>query len=205
MEGRCGMYQKRHGIFRGFTLAELLIALLILRVIAAFTIPKVLLAQQNQSNNAAAKEAAGTISAAYQAYVLQNGTFPTGSIQSFTPYLNYLAVDTSTNIDLWQTDTNRTCGGVYTCLKLHNGGMLLYATGETFAGTATTNAVYFLFDPDGREMGGTTNGPGKSVLFILYANGRLGTYGTALPNTTFASGLVLANPEPTFDPPYFSW
>ncbi|MBL8031855.1 MAG: prepilin-type N-terminal cleavage/methylation domain-containing protein [Candidatus Doudnabacteria bacterium] len=46
---------------KGFTLAELLIALVILGVIATFTIPKVLYANQNTKYNAIAKEAMGTI------------------------------------------------------------------------------------------------------------------------------------------------
>ncbi len=41
--------------FKGFTLAELLMALAILGVIATFTIPKILGAQQSSSSNAKAK------------------------------------------------------------------------------------------------------------------------------------------------------
>lgn len=51
---------------KGFTLAELLIALSILGVIATFTIPKVLQSQQNGKYNTMAKEAIATISQAYQ-------------------------------------------------------------------------------------------------------------------------------------------
>lgn len=43
----------------GFTLAELLIALTILGVIATFTIPKILTAQQASTYNAIAKETMG--------------------------------------------------------------------------------------------------------------------------------------------------
>ncbi|HEY9745532.1 MAG TPA: prepilin-type N-terminal cleavage/methylation domain-containing protein [Oculatellaceae cyanobacterium] len=49
----------------GFTLAELLIALSILGLIATFTIPKVLVAQQDMTYRANAKDVAAAISAAY--------------------------------------------------------------------------------------------------------------------------------------------
>jgi prepilin-type N-terminal cleavage/methylation domain-containing protein len=52
----------------GYTLAELLIALGILGVIAVFVIPKLLAIRSNQSYNSSAKEAAATISGAYQVY-----------------------------------------------------------------------------------------------------------------------------------------
>jgi len=188
----------------GFTLAELLIALAILGVVATFTIPKIITANTNSQYNASAKEVAATLSAAYQNYMDQNGMSASTSVGSITPYINYISVDSTSTIDLWQTGTTRTCNGFYTCLKLHNGGTLLYANTETFTGTNTTNAVYFLFDPDGQVTDGTTNGPGKSVEFWLYVNGSLKTAGTALPNTVFGGG-TFATPDPTRDPPYFAW
>ena len=50
----------------GFTLAELLIALAILGVIATFTIPKILTSQANSQRNAIAKEVMSMISGAHQ-------------------------------------------------------------------------------------------------------------------------------------------
>lgn len=52
-----------------FTLAELLIALAILGVIATFTIPKILATQQTQQYNAIAKDDIHMIVGAYQQYV----------------------------------------------------------------------------------------------------------------------------------------
>src|SRR5687768_5229337 len=118
----------------GFTLAELLIALAILGVIATFTIPKVLQSQSDGKYKAVAKEAAATISAAYDAYKLK--TTPTAATRSddLTPFMNYVKVDSTTWSDdvpgagAWQ------CGG--NCLLLHNGAILAFNPGETFNGTA---------------------------------------------------------------------
>ena len=64
---------------RGFTLAELLIALAILGVIATFAIPKVLNSQQDGKLNAIGKETAAALSEAYQVYRL-NSTVTTACV-----------------------------------------------------------------------------------------------------------------------------
>ncbi|MCE3235965.1 MAG: hypothetical protein K0Q50_2145 [Vampirovibrio sp.] len=52
--------------YPGFTLAELLISLSILGIIATFTIPKLLMNQRVSAYNASAHESAASISGAYQ-------------------------------------------------------------------------------------------------------------------------------------------
>lgn len=58
----------KHKTNKGFSLAELLISLLILSEIATFTIPKLISNQQASANNAKAKEVAGMIAGAFQSY-----------------------------------------------------------------------------------------------------------------------------------------
>ena len=189
---------------KGFTLAELLISLGILGVIAAFTLPKILLAQQNNTYNASAKEAAAMISGAYQAYQQTGALSSSTAPDDLTPYMNYLAVDTTSTIDLFYENTTRDCNTGFNCLKLHTGGTLLYYVGGSFGGSTSTRAIYFYFDPDGRVTDGTTNGPGKSVVFWLYYNGRITSYSNLLTGTLSGGGPPV-NPDPSYDPPWFSW
>ena len=186
----------------GFTLAELLIALAILGVIATFTIPKVIATQQSQAYNAAAKEAVGTISAAYQNYKLTTDVSTSTTFGAITPYLNYTGTLSGTTIDSKYTNGSLNCGVSYQCLKLHNGGVLAYQT-ATLGGTSTTNAFSFFFDPNGIDSG-TTNGPDKAIELILYYDGFITTRGNSKVNTIVGGGATYASPAPQFDPPWFS-
>lgn len=186
----------------GFTLAELLIALAILGVIATFTIPKILSSQQNTKYNALAKESASTVAAAYTQYKLTNTVSTATGIANITPYMNYLSVDTSSTIDDKYSLASVTCAASRPCLKLANGSMLLYTT-DTFDATNSTNALSFYIDPNG-AYGGTTNGPDKSVQFFIYYPGRVTSRGNSDTNT-MAGGVTYASPDPTLEPPWFTW
>jgi prepilin-type N-terminal cleavage/methylation domain-containing protein len=192
---------------QGFTLAELLIALTILGVIATFTIPKILTVQQNAKYNAIAKETAAMISGALIAYKASNTLSDSTTAGALTPYMNYVKVDSTSAFDYEYGSSTGDCGsGTDVCLKLHNGAILNYAPTSKFNGTNTTNAVYFYLDPDGTSDN-TTNGPGKSVLLWLYADERITSYSYALTNTTtyFAGSNHVYGATAGADPPWFSW
>jgi type II secretory pathway pseudopilin PulG len=175
----------------------------ILGEIATFTIPKIITSQRNGAYKTASKEAAATISQTYALYRLDNTVSSSTRFGDMTSYINYVQFDTARTIDNKQTNGSTSCNvGSGGCLVLHNGGVLRY-NGSTFAGTATTNALEFHFDPNG-TYGGTTDGPDKSVNFFLYYDGRITTRGNTLPNTV-ASGGTYATPNPALDPPWFSW
>lgn len=188
----------------GFTLAELLIALAILGVIATFTIPKVLQSQQNGQFKAEAKEASSMISGAFSAYQQQNVVTANMTSWDLTPYLNYVALDSSRIIDKANGSTSQQCQSPASlCLILHNGGVLmLMDQGKSFGGTGSTNAMDFYFDPDG-TYGGATNGPSKSVRFFLYANGRISTLADMAPNTQNSNTTYSSCS--TCDPTWFNW
>jgi prepilin-type N-terminal cleavage/methylation domain-containing protein len=200
------MMSKQPGM--GFTLAELLIALAILGVIATFAIPKILSAQQDSRSNAIAKEAAGAISTAYQLYQNAGGDTTTMSTTQLAQYFNYIQKDTSSSlIDEVYTKSSITCQLGKPCYRLANGAVI-HHWGDNFCNVANT-AIPFDVDPDG-TYSNTTNGPGKSVRFFLYKNGRLTTEGTLLDNTQWSgNGAATCDQNrsalPADDPPWFSW
>lgn len=188
-------------ISTGFTLAELLISLAILGVIATFSIPKILSAQANSANSAKAKETQAMIAAAYDLYKLNNPITSSVGPTHLTQYMNYLSTNTNAPMDDIYTAGQWDCSASFPCLRLHNGGLLRYEVAATMGGTNATNAIWFVFDPDG-AYSGTTNGPGKAIMFFVYTNGRTTSKGNILANTCNVLGCFDPGPE---DPPWFNW
>jgi type II secretory pathway pseudopilin PulG len=178
----------------GFTLAELLVCLLILGEIATFTIPKIIMSQSNAAYNAGAKEAISTMSAAYQRVSLSNGISTATQSNDLTPYLNYVAIDTATVVDNTSATITCTSSGLNRCFRLHNGAMLVWHNGESFSGSNTTNGLWFLIDPDGAVS------LNKGVIFYVLYNGRVTT---AAQSSSITSSV--ATYSTAADPSWFSW
>lgn len=187
-------------------MAELLIALAILGILATFTIPKVLQSQQDTRFKAIAKETASMISGAYEEHRRKVGLSPSNSSADLTPYLNYASKDTSpANCTFdWHPNSGETPANCSTypyaanILRLHNGA-LLFTDPNGFGGTGTTNVVWFMVDPDGKYTGKE-----DSIWFMLYYNGRITSWGSCFPGTTDSTG-VWPCPDPNKDPAWFSW
>lgn len=192
-----------HSPLSGFTLAELLIALLILAEIATFTIPKILTSQTNTQYNAVAKEDLSAVAAAFQQLQLAGGVSSSTKISDLTPYINYTAFDTSSSLDGVYTSTSRNCTTTYQCIRMHNGSVIQWRNDASFGGTSTTNGLWIHIDPDGVLTDGTTNGPGKAVGIFIYYNGRMADEGNIVSGTV--SSAATYNPNPALVPPWFSW
>lgn len=175
----------------GFTLAELLIALAILGVIAVWTIPKLLVTQQNQQYKATAREIMGMVTSGAQFNKLKNGPGDTMPLENLTQYMNYVSLDTTSEIDLYQNGATISCAdAAYGCLKLHHGGIVLCEKGNYLL-------KGWLYDPDEKVTDGTTNGPGKSVYLVVGNNERfleIGEFGAMLGDPSFRQ----------YTPPWYS-
>lgn len=186
-------------------MAELLIVLAILGVIATFTIPKILAAQQNSQSRALAKEAAATMAQAFQKAQLEGTITSTSSVQDLTPYINYVSIDSSgTSIDAPPNVSGRTCTVNNICLQLHSGS-ILWLPNQQFGGTSTLHAINYEFDPiPGQQTSSTVDGPYKSIQFELYFNGQTTTYGSVKPGSSI-NGNSPYNPVSNRDPSWFMW
>jgi prepilin-type N-terminal cleavage/methylation domain-containing protein len=180
---------------RGFTLAEVLISLLIIAEIATFTIPKIITGQQNGAYNAKAKEAAGMVSVAFQKAKLDGLITTSSNIGTLTPYMNYLKTDNTTLLDD-ETGAAYQCGsGGKFCLALPNGAYLMHNSGGNFFGsTSTTSDVYFWVDPDGQR-----NSETYSQFFILTYSGRVVSAGDIKENYNGYAANCCSNA------PWFGW
>lgn len=186
-------------------MAELLIALAILGIIATFTIPKILDSSNNSKLASIAKETGSMISGAYTSYKTNN-TVPydlMATPANLTDLMNYVEIDQTTTAGANQTpadggSTLQTCSATLQCIKLHNGAVIQIDTGATFGAAdpapnnpATTTAIPFNIDPDG------TGAAASTATFVLFYNGRLTTREKASA-VTLTSTLTPVATDPAY-------
>lgn len=171
------MFSLKPQRFMGFTLAELLVALLILGEIATFTIPKILNSQQNGQRIAVFKETYSTISElTYRGYLM--GSIAAGSNGGYLRNnMNSVKIcpDNSSTQGCWTQPGDVTEAGE-PGLILHNGATI---SGLNDSPGGPGNA--FLIDWNGPA---SPNIEGTDQLFLLMC------YGSS-PCSTLSSGSTV--------------
>lgn len=185
---------------RGFSIAELLITMMIVAQIATFTIPKLLQAQQGVKDKAKAKEVASMLAGAYEQYKRSNIPNSSTKWTDLTPFMNFVSRDTSSTIDDAPTYTSINCSsGTIHCWKMHNGGTFYYVAAGKFGGSGATNALIAGYDLEP----GYSVGVKPAVDFVLYFNGRLTSLAKVVPGTYY-NGTQFTT-DPNKDPSWFDW
>lgn len=171
--------------FLGFTLAELLIALAILGVIATFTIPKVLHSQENDKKKAVIRETIGALNdITYQAVMKRDGLDDNTFYTYFENRLNYtIACPNAVATEgCWTQAFNTPNTTDYQGFKLHNGASLSSFTVCCVYGTGQEGNVVSI-DWNGEEAPNTYGDDQFEVMVSWGTRPISGVYrpGTVLP------------------------
>ena len=162
---------------KGFTLAEVLICIAILGVIATFSISKILQGAQYERSNAIFKEDVAALPVAYQAYSLSLGTTvpSTFKLPDLKPYLNYVSQSTTAVVDTYPTNGSIACvNSLFQCLMMHNGSAIIIWTSHSFGATNPNSSINMWIDPDG--VSDVAPGGGSSSNLASIGIGLLFTY-----------------------------
>jgi hypothetical protein len=187
-----------------FSLAGLFVALLVLvfvtKVIISTGVGLSRYLQGGKYNKAVISVAEHVI-VAFEAHKAEQKLTADTTMGDLTPYLPYVRVETAGDIDNYYTLVRSACTAKAPCLRMKDGSVLQYYP-YRFGGTATTNAIIFQVDPDGKVTDDTTNGLGKAAQLILYNSGRIFPRGSHPKNTCTGDGLGCYDEDPNADPPW---
>ncbi len=125
----------RRTAFTAFTIAELLISLAILGVIAVFTIPKLLSLNEDRKKSAIIKEVASMVSGAYQSYRLKATPSASTSGLHLLPFMNYVQASAPASYPGPLTQFGE-------FITLHNGALVVISGGGA-SGGSQPSAVTF--------------------------------------------------------------
>ncbi|MDX2086156.1 MAG: hypothetical protein SFZ03_12300 [Candidatus Melainabacteria bacterium] len=195
----------------GFSLVEVLIAVGLLGLIGAFTIPKLLDGgTKNTQWKRMAQAMAVQLSAAYSNYKMDNTVTAGFHAALLGPYFDNVKRKTSGLVDDRPGQGSLDCTWAE-CYDMHNGGTLILFNDNTFGGTSSEFLVYVRFDPDS-VYSGSSSGIGKSVTYFLYYDGKIRPETDArVGDRTFWYGAEAgwsphtAPVNPSYVPSWFNW
>ena len=199
----------------GFTLSELLVALAVLGLIAAFAVPKVLTASGNATANAKVHKAAQAVVNGFEKWTQENGKNGTITLNEIMTVVNHSGILTTGIMDDHPNSTDVfDCATNTTCYKMLDGTVIFFYTADgSFVDTTNNDAIHFLVDPDGLSNGTAplaVSDPSASVGFALYYNGRIRSRDNYKANTqlrfngAISTGLgPTPNTDPPLDPTYY--
>ena len=118
------------------------------------------------------KQAAATLSEAWQNHKLLNNGDQTTAFSDLTPYFNYVAIQTTGTF----SGVSCTFGPTTYCIKTHEGGMFFSLTDSAFDGTTDADTIGVFYDPDFSTEKGL--GTDRIILTLTYP-GRVFTTGDA--------------------------
>lgn len=163
---------------QAFTLAELLVSLSVLGLVAAFAIPKVLLSVSDQSTKAAGREAFAMLNDAFMAYKATKGGIVDsgasgGTLFSFINYKQELTASTTPTFDQGltlssaATPTTELTVANGKAYEMLNGLVVAFRTADDMTENGTTNkgTLGFEVDPDG-------TGSAEPITIFLASDGR---------------------------------
>ena len=202
-------------LYGGFTLSELLIALVLLGIIASLTVPKLLVSLNTKQANTLANDAKLLVSSAYADYAFGNpkppSSFTLAALLPSLPYAKHLnEAGETVSIDCPPLGTSVAlgCSGShprvatlnpastdYVSLRLKNGGVLVLPTSLSLGGRSPLHGLPFVVDYDGKASNRS-----DSVEFWLYSDGTVRTRQTLVANTVNSGGTF--NPVPNADPTF---
>jgi len=183
---------------QGFSLAEALVSITLLGVLATILMPMLYNNVGNDKLYHASIEGIAEIALAYSKYQKQNMPDANTTATAILLNMNYVRLINNGVMSVQLNGNDYACNNVTPCYLLHNGALVMFDADERFGGTGfNTNALHFILDPD-------ADGPNNGISLLMYFNGSFSTERYRKPGTAAIPNDDL--PSSINDPEYiWSW
>ncbi len=191
----------------GYTLAEMLITIGILGVMAAIAIP-LLFSDTTKRDNSIVKQAIAEVTSGMTQLKLDENLNTTSTFADLLPYIKYTRLANGGYIDANPSHSPGdpiNCPSTYcscsyaadpsgtNCMVLSSGAVVMFDRNAKFNGSGANNAIPFLVDMDGKRLS-TPN----SAMLWLYYDGTVNSRGKG----TAVNSAGTFNANGAMDPPW---